>query len=235
MVQCIVKGCTNHGLFYNRKCASHTTCQSYSCKNEKNPDNKYCDACKCVVDKCQKQKTFHSSACYDHNCTRCGKIPYKNDDKLCDICHCKCIVYDCKRNRLDNCKYCADHVCIIDGCTNPCYSFMGKYEKYCSELHVCHRCKNIRNNPDDSNYCVECLSECFDWKCKIRRPSQHKGRFYYCDEHGCLECQQSSKHSFYFMREQIKSEFCKDHYLCKEEGCKWYRIFNTDFCTKHSF
>lgn len=238
MTRCKVKDCPNQQSsgYYHDKCVQHA-CSNFRCTYQKHPDNKYCDKCKCCLKDCQKEKTYGSNACYLHCCASCKINPYSslNNEKLCGTCIKKCSDFLCKDPRLDNAKYCEKHICAIDGCFNRrFFNYMSIDHKYCKELHLCHHCKNLRDNPDDDKYCLNCLDHCFHWKCDKKKPLGHTGKLYYCDEHGCLECHNTYKHTFHFLREEISSEFCKDHYLCKIHGCEWYRLSDTDYCKKHS-
>ena len=240
MTKCRVKDCPNQQSsgYYHDKCVQHA-CSQFQCTNQKHPDNKYCDKCKCCLKDCQKGHSYGSYACYEHQCDSCKKNPYSslNDEKLCGICIKQCSDYFCKNMRVKDTKFCEMHICTIEGCFNRqyCEFSSNKMEKYCREAHLCHHCRKFRDNPDDDKYCLDCLNHCFFWACKKERPSGYKGRLYYCDDHGCLECHNTCKYSFHFLRKEISSGYCKEHYMCKKDDCEWYRISRSDFCQKHSF
>jgi hypothetical protein len=176
------------------KCQGHT-CENWECKNAKSFDDlKYCKKCRCCVPNCNEKKSYDSEeACYKHYCTRCHKKAFSshNDEKLCDICVKQCNDCFCKNQRVKNGKFCLNHTCDIDNCKNRKFNnnYGSRNEKYCRKLHGCLRCYEFRGESDDSQYCMKCLNKCFYYKkCDQQRPETHLGRFYYCNDHGCLEC-----------------------------------------------
>lgn len=221
-------------------CLGHT-CYNWNCKNQKSLDNKeYCDSCRCVVKDCELQKSYNSIACYIHKCKRCSKNFFSdNDEKKCDECIVLCNDLFCKKNRIENGTFCSLHTCEIDDCFQQRYMnkpFNGSEngERYCREYHGCNKCHEYRGDSTDPQYCNNCLNKCFFYKnCTVIKPHDHQNRFYYCNEHGCIQCNSMIKHTFTFLREKLNSEYCKNHYLCSVDGCRWYKINKSLFCKKH--
>lgn len=217
-------------------CDKHT-CHNWQCKKEKSFTAKeYCDDCRCIVKDCDFQKSYNSVACYKHKCSRCFKNFFsENAEKKCKDCILLCNVFLCKNNKKYGSQYCQLHTCEMDNCFNRRYldnSLNGEY--YCRELHGCNKCHQYKHDSLDPQYCQKCLHTCFYGKCDVKKPPDHKERFYYCDKHGCIQCNSLYKHKFTFLREKKSSEYCKNHYLCDVNDCKWYKINDSKFCKKHS-
>lgn len=234
-MKCKLEKCNIERTLYKGSnfCKDHT-CENWDCKNAKNIDDaKFCKQCCCVKKNCIEKKSFESEACYIHKCKNCNKKQFvdTNDEKLCDICIKQCTSIFCKDERMieKNSKFCKKHTCEIQNCLNRSYD----NRKHCNEKHCCMKCFEYRGDSKDDKYCFNCLNKCFKYDCNKIRPKNHVEQFYYCNDHGCLDCNGHIKHTFYFLREKQKSEYCKNHYLCEYNNCKWYKINDSNFCKKH--
>jgi len=210
-------------------CDGHT-CRNWKCANTKqttHPD--YCQECECIMDGCALQKSFRSSACYKHKCVECSvRVKGDNNENQCNVCVQLCNVIFCKEPRGGSGgQFCVSHTCEMPDCSRRRYRSVNGVpgtheERFCREEHGCRQCHGYRDGPD-GHYCTGCLDRCIYHGCDRPRPEGHSMRLYLCERHGCIQCHGAYKHRFTLLRERHASEYCKDHYMCPMDNCRWFK------------
>ena len=230
---CVVPHCKEKKACRDSNFCWEHRCDYLYCRNVKmNTHPRYCDSHKCDGPDCPHERYTNNwpgtSFCLYHACNKCHRklavLGPCSIFKYCLDCGVRCGVIGCDLPSTDNnSRYCETHRCRYPQCD---LSVEGSFrdrpaESDFCQKHRCIGCQGVRVEQEDLQYCSDCFSHCIS--CRTPRPSDYKGHYYYCDQHGCTDCHSFIKHRYEFLRQRIQSEKCRQHTMFPSmpETMKW--------------